>query len=61
MLTVLLSGVLAAATTTTNPDDVPRVVGDPLPLWEWLGSGLLLLAVILAAGWYVSRRTRDSR
>jgi len=61
MLTVLLSGLLAAATTTTNPDDAPRIVGDPLPLWEWLGAGALLLVVILAAGWYVGRRTRDQR
>lgn len=49
--------LLAAATTTTTAE-VPRIVGDPLPYWEWLGAGVLMLALILAAGWYVSRRTR---
>jgi hypothetical protein len=47
--------VLLAATTTT---EVPRVVGDPLPLWLWWLAGLALLAAILLAGWYVSRRQR---
>lgn len=47
--------VLAADTTTT---EVPRVVGEPLPSWIFWGSGVLLLVAILAAGWYMSRRTR---
>jgi hypothetical protein len=54
----MLPVLVAAVTTTTNPDDVPRVVGDPLPWGIWFGSGLLLLAVILLAGWIVSRRMR---
>ena len=58
---LLVLPVAAVVTTTTNPDDAPRIVGDPLPLWQWLGAGALLLAVILVAGWYVGRRTRDQR
>jgi hypothetical protein len=52
--------VLAAVTTTTT-EEVPRIVGDPLPYWQWLGSGVVMLVLILAAGWFVSRRTRASR
>jgi hypothetical protein len=52
----MLPLLLAAVTTTTNPDDVPRVVGEPLPWGIWFASGLLLLAAILLAGWLVSRR-----
>jgi hypothetical protein len=51
---------LFAATTTTTTDEVPRIVGDPLPTWIWFGSGLLLLAAILIAGYVVSRRTRNT-
>ena len=51
----------AVTTTTTNPDDVPRVVGDPLPWGIWFGSGVLLLAAILIAGFVVSRRMRADR
>jgi len=59
MVLALLTGLHAAVTTTTtNPDDVPRIVGDPLPTWVWYGSGLLLLAVILVAGYVASRRMR---
>jgi hypothetical protein len=49
-----MPAVFGVLTTTT--DEVPRVVGDPLPLWVWWGAGILLLLVILGAGWYVSRR-----
>jgi hypothetical protein len=52
---------LFAAVTTTTTVEVPRIVGDPLPYWEWLGAGIVLLVLILGAGWYVSRRTRGSR
>jgi hypothetical protein len=52
---------LLAAATTTTVDDVPRVVGQPLPLWVWWAAGIALLAAILLAGWYVGRRTRDQR
>jgi hypothetical protein len=47
-----------AATTTTSTTEVPRIVGDPLPTWQWLGAGLVLLVLILGAGWYVSVRQR---
>jgi hypothetical protein len=56
----MLLGVLAQVTTTTTTDEVPRIVGDPLPTWIWFGSGLLLLAAILVAGYVVSRRNRDA-
>jgi hypothetical protein len=57
----MLLGVLAQVTTTTTTDEVPRIVGDPLPTWIWFGSGLLLLAAILVAGYVVSRRNRDAQ
>lgn len=47
------------AQTTTTVESVPRIVGDPLPLWLWWAAGIALLIVILTAGWYVSRRQRD--
>jgi hypothetical protein len=56
----MLLGVLAQVTTTTTTDEVPRIVGDPLPTWIWFGSGLLLLVAILVAGYVVSRRNRDA-
>jgi hypothetical protein len=56
----MLIALLAAATTTTT-EEVPRIVGDPLPLWIWWAAGIVLLALILGAGWYVSRRTQDQR
>ena len=49
---------LLAAAATTSTTEVPRIVGDPLPYWQWLGAGIVLLALILAAGWYVSRRMK---
>ena len=48
--------VLAQQTTTT---EVRRIVGDPLPKWVVIGSGLLLLVVILLAGAYVRHRSRS--
>jgi hypothetical protein len=58
----MLLALLAQVTTTTvDAEEVPRIVGDPLPLWIWLGAGALLLVAILVAGWYVGRRTRDPR
>ena len=41
------------ATSTTA---VPRVVGDPLPEWVVIGSGLALFVVILVAGLWVRGR-----
>jgi hypothetical protein len=45
-----------AQTTTT---EVQRIVGDPLPVWQVVAAASLLLALILAAGFYV--RSRASR
>ncbi len=47
--------VLAQETTTT---EVQRVVGEPLPSWVVIAAGLALLAVILLAGFVVTRRRR---
>jgi hypothetical protein len=58
---MLLELLAQVTTTTTDPDEVPRIVGDPLPMWLWLGAGALLLAAILVAGFYVTQRTRGSR
>ena len=49
--------VLVQQTTTT---EVRRIVGDPLPKWVVIGSGVALLVVILAAGFLVQRRSRAS-
>jgi hypothetical protein len=49
--------VLAQATTSTTAEpDVPRIVGDPLSWWAFIGAGVALFVVILAAGWFVRRR-----
>jgi uncharacterized protein (DUF58 family) len=50
---------LLAQTTTTAEPEVPRIVGDPLSWWVFIGAGVALLAFILLAGWYV--RSRSSR
>lgn len=55
-----MPAVLAAETTTTT-EPVPRITGDPLPGGLVVGLGVTLLILILAAGWYVSRRTRITR
>lgn len=56
----VFAAVLQAASTTTTVDQVPRVVGDPLPLWIWWVAGIVLLLVILAAGaWARSRQQRS--
>ena len=54
MVTLL---VLGQQTTTT---EVRRIVGDPLPKWIVIGSGVALLVVILAAGFLVQRRSRST-
>ena len=54
-----MPGLFAAVSTTTT--EVPRIVGDPLPTWIWYLSGLLLLAVILAAGYWAQQRQRRQR
>jgi hypothetical protein len=50
--------LLVFAQTTTTLEEVPRVVGDPLPAWEFWAAGVLVLAFILIGGWYVSRRSK---
>jgi hypothetical protein len=47
--------LLVQQTTTT---EVRRIVGEPLPKWVVIGSGLALLVVILLAGVLVRRRAR---
>jgi hypothetical protein len=49
---------LWAQTTTTTTEEVPRVVGDPLPTWEFYAAGAVVLAAILLAGWWFTRRQR---
>lgn len=50
--------MLAATTTTTQ--EVPRIVGDPLPLWVWWGAGILLLVFIVAGGLWARRKMKRS-
>jgi hypothetical protein len=47
---------LWAQTTTTTTVEVPRVVGDPLPVWEFWAAGAVVLAFILLGGWWFSRK-----
>ena len=56
-----MSGSLAllAQTTTTAEPEVPRIVGDPLSWWVFIGAGVVLLAFIVLGGLYV--RSRGSR
>ena len=56
----VFAAFLQAASTTTTVAEVPRVVGDPLPLWIWWVAGIVLLIAILAAGtWARSRQQRS--
>jgi len=49
--------LLAAATTSTTAEpEVPRIVGDPLSWWVFIGAGVVLLVAILAGGLAVRRR-----
>ena len=50
--------MLVATTTTT--EEVPRVVGDPLPLWIWWGAGILLLIFIVVGGLWARRKMKRS-
>lgn len=54
------AAALQAASTTTTVAEVPRVVGDPLPLWIWWLAGVALLVAILAAGTWARRRQERS-
>jgi hypothetical protein len=58
VVAVALAGAVLAQQTTTT--EVRRIVGDPLPPWVVLGSGLLLGVVILVAGWVAKRRIARS-
>jgi len=49
-----------AASTTTTVAEVPRVVGDPLPLWIWWMAGILVLIAILAGGLWARSRQQQT-
>ena len=51
---VLLLG--AATTSTTAEPEVPRIVGDPLSWWVFIGAGVALFVFIVAGGLLVRRR-----
>jgi hypothetical protein len=51
---------LWAQTTTTTTEEVPRIVGDPLPTWEFWLAGALVLAFILIGGWWFTQRSRKA-
>lgn len=55
----MVSLVLLAAETTTTTS-APRIVGDPLPLWVVVGSGIAMLALIVVAGLLARRRSAAS-
>jgi hypothetical protein len=55
----VFAAFLQAASTTTTIAEVPRVVGDPLPLWIWWVAGIVLLIAILAAGTWARSRQRS--
>jgi hypothetical protein len=49
-----------AQTTTTTVEEVPRVVGDPLPSWIFYTAGALVLLFILVGGYVFTRRQQRS-
>ena len=52
-----LALVLAVSTTsTTVEEDVPRIVGDPLSWWVFIGAGVALFVFIVVGGVLVRRR-----
>ena len=51
-----MTGLFAATTTT----EVPRVVGDPLPVWIVLAASAAVLVVIVLASLYVRGRASRS-
>jgi hypothetical protein len=55
---VLSALVLAAAssTSTTVEKEVPRIVGDPLSWWVFIGAGVALFVFIVLGGLLVRRR-----
>jgi dolichyl-phosphate-mannose--protein O-mannosyl transferase len=56
---VHLALVLAAVTSTTSTtveEDVPRIVGDPLSWWVFIGAGVALFVFIVVGGLLVRRR-----
>ena len=62
----MMSGLflLLAATTTTVEPEVPRIVGNPLSWWVFIGAGVALFVFIVVGGLLVSRRasaTADRR
>jgi hypothetical protein len=48
--------LLAAATSTTVEEEVPRIVGDPLSWWVFIGAGVALFVFIVVGGLLVRRR-----
>jgi hypothetical protein len=54
---VLSALVLAAASTSTTVEkEVPRIVGDPLSWWVFIGAGVALFVFIVLGGLLVRRR-----
>ncbi len=47
-----------AQSTTTTTTEVQRVVGDPLPTWEFWAAGVVVLAFIVLGGLWFSRRSK---
>lgn len=45
-----------ASTTSTTTAEVPRIVGDPLPVGVFWAAGVVALLLILAAGLLARRR-----
>ena len=52
----LLQLLAAASTSTTVEEDVPRIVGDPLSWWVFIGAGVAMFVFIVAGGLLVRRR-----
>ena len=52
----LLIAVATSTTSTTVEEDVPRIVGDPLSWWVFIGAGVALFVFIVIGGLLVRRR-----
>lgn len=53
----MVTAALTAAADATSTTAVPRIVGEPLPEWVVVASGVALLVVIVLAGLWVKART----
>jgi hypothetical protein len=60
MLVHLALVLAATSTSTTVEEEVPRIVGDPLSWWVFIGAGVALFVFIVVGGLLFRRRASRS-